>query len=136
MSLDLIARSLQPRAPLRVRTDPALCALWQLTDLPALLRSHAAALRAASRAVTGPRPAEQLLRALATRVPGCAQGSAQYLRENLLSMPATVTLDAEARLARVRLGRAPLQVLLLIAGLARSHWTLGDWQVDIASEDE
>lgn len=136
MSLDLIARSLQPRAPLRVRTDPALCALWQLQDVPALLRRHGPALRAAFQAVPGPRPAERLLRALATRVPGCAQGSAAYLRDNLLAMPASVLLDAPARVARVRLGRAPLHVLLLVAGLASSHWTLGDWRVDIVSEDE
>ncbi|MBX3644260.1 MAG: hypothetical protein KF720_14475 [Rubrivivax sp.] len=136
MSLDLIARCLQPRAPAQVRTDPALCTLWQVQDLPDLLRRHGPSLRAANRAVPGPRPAEQLLRALATRVPGCAQSSARYLRDNLLSMPATVALDAEAGVARVRLGRAPLHVLLLIAGLASSRWTLGSWRVDIASEDK
>lgn len=136
MSLDLIARGLQPRAPAQVRTDAALCTLWQVQDLPDLMRRHGPSLRVASRAVPGPRPAEQLLRALATRVPGCAQGGARYLHDNLLSMPATVALDAETGVARVRLGRAPLHVLLLIAGLASSRWTLGGWRVDIASEDE
>lgn len=136
MSLDLIARCLQPRAAALVRTDPALCALWQVQDLPALLRRHGPSLREAWRAVPGPRPAEQLLRALATRVPGCARGSARYLRDNLLSMPASLALDPEAGVARVRLGRAPLHVLLLIAGLASSRWTLGGWRVDIASEGE
>lgn len=134
MSLDLIARTLQPRQPRLVLCDPALRALWQLGDGPALLRAHAGAARRARRAAPGAGAGRQLLRALAERVPGCAEGGAAYLRRNLLTMPATLTLDHDARLAQVRLGRAPLHVLLLIAGLATSHWPLGDWQVEITSE--
>lgn len=134
MSLDLIARALQPRSPGLVLGDAALRALWQLDDRPALLGAHARAVRAAYRAVPGPKPSEGLMRALAERVPGCAQGGAAYLRHNLLSMPAVLTLDHGARLAQVRLGRVPLHVLLLIAGLATSHWPLGAWQVEITSE--
>ena len=46
-----------------------------------------------------------------------------------------MNLKADSATLDVRLTRAPLHVLLLVAGLTQQRWRLGDWQVNITTED-
>ncbi len=64
----------------------------------------------------------QLLAEFGERLPGLAESSPEYLRKNLLKLPAAV--DARPAGARVRLGRAPLDVLLMLAGCKRGSCEL------------
>jgi len=65
-----------------------------------------------------------LLREFASRLPGCRESSPAYLRSQCLSMSAHVTLDDAC--IGVRLGRAPLDVLLTLAGINRGTTVLPD----------
>lgn len=71
--------------------------------------------------------AQQLLRAFAGRLPGFAGSHLAYLHANFLNMAAAVDTGPERRL--VRLGRAPLALMLNLAGLSRGrralHWIDG-----------
>jgi len=58
-----------------------------------------------------------LLREFASRLPGCRESSPAYLRSQCLSMSASVALDSAG--ITVRLGRAPLDVLLTLVGVNR-----------------
>jgi hypothetical protein len=64
----------------------------------------------------------QLLAEFGSRLPGLAESSPEYLRRNLLTLPAAV--DTRTAGARVRLGRAPLDVLLTLAGCKRGSCEL------------
>ena len=140
--------------------DSGLLSAFALPDARALLNEHdaaagavlrrwlrdtAAATQAADKAAVSDEHAELdallrqaasvLLEALATRVPGCAGASGAWLRANLLSSSAHMNLKADSATLDVRLTRAPLHVLLLVAGLTQQRWRLGDWQVNITTED-
>jgi hypothetical protein len=65
-----------------------------------------------------------LLREFSSRLPGCGDASAAYLRSQCLTMPAMVTVGA-ARID-VKLGCPPLDVLLTLAGAKRSTTALPD----------
>jgi hypothetical protein len=65
---------------------------------------------------------KKLLAELGTRLPGLAGSSPDYLRRNLLTLPAAI--DTHAAGARVRFGRAPLDVLLTLAGWKRGRCEL------------
>ncbi|MGI9395663.1 MAG: hypothetical protein ACR2OY_13515, partial [Boseongicola sp.] len=64
--------------------------------------------------------AQIVLRRFAYRIPGFAASSVRYLRDNFLSMEASVQLGADQ--ASVRLGPAPLAVMLNMTGLARQKY--------------
>lgn len=68
------------------------------------------------------RAATAVLAGLRRRLPGMAAASPAYLWRNVLDIPATVTLEADRAL--VVLGRAPLAVLLAMAGLDRGELDL------------
>jgi hypothetical protein len=85
---------------------------------------------------SGPTPAwqrlfalagQQLLRAFAGRLPGFARSHLAYLHAQFLNLAAAVETEPERRL--VRLGRAPLALMLNLAGLSRGrrqfHWIDG-----------
>lgn len=82
-----------------------------------------------------------LLTVLAARVPGCEAASPAWLRANLLSGSAQLDLSPERGALDVRLTRAPLHVLLLVAGLTSGRWRLpgpagvAGWQVNVTTED-
>lgn len=67
-----------------------------------------------------------LLREFAARVPGCGNASADYLRSRLLCLPARVRSQPPARGVEVALGHAPLDVLLVVAGMKRWRLPLPD----------
>ena len=140
--------------------DSGLLSAFALPDARALLNEHdvaagtvlrlwlrdtTAATQAANKAEASDEHAELdallrqaasvLLEALATRVPGCAGASSAWLRANLLSSSAHMNFNTDSATLDVRLTRAPLHVLLLVAGLSQQRWRLGDWQVNITTED-
>ena len=65
---------------------------------------------------------EKLLTEFGARLPGLAGSSPDYLRTNLLTLPAAIV--AQPTGARVRLGRAPLDVLLTLSGCKSGSCTL------------
>jgi hypothetical protein len=110
MALHVAARALDPRDVTRALDDPALRIAFGV-DRPRRL------LRRARGCVSAKHAAERLLVEFASRVPGLAGSSPRYLRRMALSLGATV--EREAGVTRARLGRAPLDVLLVIAGCKR-----------------
>jgi hypothetical protein len=143
LALAVVAPALAPATQSLVWRDAALRQALALADAPPLLRRHAAALAALLRrerlppagTAEAPSAAPPLLGArsdrrlaafgaallvrLGERVPGGAGASAGWLRRNLLA--ADVRVDAAGDgTAQVLLGRAPLHVLLLLAGLTRT----------------
>jgi len=65
-----------------------------------------------------------LLRELSSRLPGCGDASAAYLRRECLTMPAGVSIGPTR--IEVGVGRPPLDVLLTLAGVKRSSTVLPD----------
>jgi hypothetical protein len=116
---DLALRTALGLAPARERiAEPLLRAA--LTSLPDDVPSDApSGPAAASTRQAIARGATRLLAALGQRVPACAGSSLAYLRRNLLSMSASVSIDRNGPLT-VCLGAAPLSVLLQLAGVARA----------------
>ncbi len=160
IALAVIAKVLVPGEPQRVVRDQGLLAAWSCADPTALVDAHHLRVRAALRAVGVVRAhrsrrsdaaasfacgswiaaaAASLVKALAERIPGCADASAGYLRHNLLAVSAGISCSDGAMTASgridVRLSRAPLHVLLMIAGLARITVQLGACTVVIHTED-
>ena len=85
--------------------------------------------------------AQAVLSLLAARVPGCELASPAWLRTNLLASSAQLQFSEELGTLDVRLTRAPLHVLLLVAGLTSGRWPAptgpgaATWQVNISTED-
>ena len=132
----LSAFALPTASALLQEHGPAACAvlrLW-LRDTTAVNKAEAGDEHAVLDALLR-QAARILLEALATRVPGCAGASSAWLRANLLSSSAQLDFNAQTATLDVRLTRAPLHVLLLVAGLSQQRWRLGDWQVNITTED-
>lgn len=82
--------------------------------------------------------AQRALRSLARRVPSAGRASLAYLHANVLHVPAR--LDEEPGRVLVRLGRAPLDVLVRMTGIAhgpaRAHWLSDPRPFDLYPEDE
>jgi hypothetical protein len=97
-------RALEPRG-LAGFADPALALAFGVERPLALLRTH----RRRTRAMAG-----ALLDEFSRRIPGLAGASPGYLRRNALALGATVERDGER--CTVRLGRAPLDILLVLGG--------------------
>jgi hypothetical protein len=121
LALVVAARALDPRGAAGSMDDAALRLAFRVDEPQRRLREgrHAVAkaLGPSARGGSPQRASERLLAQFAARVPGLAGSSARYLRQNALALSATVERDA--RSCRVRLGRAPLDVLLVIAGCKR-----------------
>jgi hypothetical protein len=66
--------------------------------------------------------AQQVLRRFARRLPGFALSHLDYLHANFLCMPASVELRGEQMV--VGLGRPPLALMLDLAGMTRTAYTL------------
>jgi len=145
--------------------DHALASAFELVDAQAVVQEHAAAASAvlcawitdaaaasghdASAEAQGHADLEtlerqaagSLLGVLAERVPGCEGASPAWLRSNLLTSSAQLHFSAERGTLDVRLTRAPLHVLLLVAGLTSGRWPAGSgagaasWQVNISTEE-
>lgn len=74
-----------------------------------------------------------LLSELGARLPGLAGSSPDYLRRNILALPAAVAVHAAG--ARIRVGRAPLDVLLTLSGCKRGRCELpGEWTLELDGE--
>lgn len=71
--------------------------------------------------------AQALLRAFAWRIPGFAHASLRHLHANFLDVRATVEDEPDRRV--VRLGRAPLHLVLAMTGMARATYRLS-WTDD------
>jgi len=120
-ALAVVAAALSGKNAAAIARDPllrAVCGVEPTTkraasDLSRDLRSPR--VRAEARA---------LLRALASCVVGGAGSSADYIRKQYLTLHASVSIT-EVQVA-VRLGRAPLDVMLVLAGLKRADVTLPD----------
>lgn len=145
--------------------DDALIGAFELGQASGLLQAHAAAASVVLRAWASdaaaagdPQPgaaeldtadldtlvrhtARAALAVLAARVPGCADASPAWLRSNLLASSAQLQFSSERGTLDVRLTRAPLHVLLWVAGLTSGRWPAGtgagaaSWQVNISTED-
>lgn len=68
--------------------------------------------------------ASALMRALACRLPGCADASDGWLRANVLAFPARIAAKGEA--IEAVLGRPPLDALLVLGGWKRAQCVLAD----------
>jgi hypothetical protein len=139
IALRVVARAMRPRRPGLLQRDAVL---WRAFGAgaptsPRLPRQVWDAVRsgdarseaAASRWLS--LQARELIAALAESVRGCERSSATYLRTRLLSMPASVSGDGNT----VRLGRAPLDVLLQMSGLTRATVVLPDGRTLVLTED-
>ncbi len=94
--------------------DPALQRVFQVERPLALLRRRRRAVKALLHEASISQTAKALLLGLSSRVPGLAGASPDYLRRNVLTLPATVERHGDGCV--VRLGRAPLDILLVLAG--------------------
>jgi len=63
-----------------------------------------------------------LLADFANRLPGFAASSRQYLHDNFLACAATI--EREEHRSIVTIGRAPLSLILIVAGINRQHYEL------------
>jgi hypothetical protein len=148
LALAVVARALSPGKPSAVEGDPALRRVFGLPARPgAPPRDRAArdallgALRAGEGGLVAPARAglrwqlrawaDALLAETGRRIPGCDGSSPGYLRTRCLSLPAAVRADGGA----ARLGRAPLDVLLVFSGLKRAAVTLPDGRGLTLAED-
>jgi hypothetical protein len=133
LALDVIARALAPRDAPSVMTDPALHRVFspapdvrldlEATDRRLLARSMAEAPATATLCTTHRGYAARaracsaaLLTDLAGRIPGLDGSTARYVRRQVLSPYATISPDG----TEARLGRPPLDVLLILSGLKRA----------------
>ena len=149
LALAVVARALSPVKPSVVESDPALRRVFGLPAQAAgpprdrvARDALVAVLRAGGKgAIVSPVRAglRWQLRAWANalfaetgrRIPGCDGSSPGYLRTQCLSLPAAVRGDGGA----ARLGRAPLDVLLVFSGLKRAAVTLPDGRKLELAED-
>jgi len=75
----------------------------------------------------------KLLAEFGASLPGLAESSPDYLRTNLLTLPAAI--DVQPTGTRIRLGRAPLDVLLSLSGCKRGSCVLpGGRKLDFGGE--
>ena len=121
-------RALEPRGAASLR-DVALSQAFGLEQPLAVLRKARAVLP--SRITS---TAHQLLEEFSRRIPGLAGASPAYLRRNALALPATV--EPRDGGCIVRLGRAPLDILLVLAGAKSGRVALpGGALVELRAED-
>jgi hypothetical protein len=113
-----IKAACEPPDVAKALDDPALRVLLPRDADPHRPKARCASLRTGSRATL----ARQLLREFGSRLPGCAQATPRYLRANVLAFDARVFADDAV--IRVEVGRAPLDVLLTLAGWKRAACTL------------
>jgi hypothetical protein len=137
LALAVVARALEGRSAARALGDPALQIALGVERPLALLWTQRSAVRSALREThAGARLtpiARQLLAEFARRVPGLADASRGYLRRNALELSAAI----ERRDARcvVRLGRAPLDVLLTLSGARRGAIALPGLHLELREAD-
>lgn len=105
-------RALEPRGAAGLR-DGAVAQAFGLEQPLAVLRSRRREVQAILQDRVTP-TAHQLLEQFSRRIPGLAGASPGYLRRNALALPATV--ERRDGGCMVRLGRAPLDILLVLAG--------------------
>jgi hypothetical protein len=127
------------------RDEALLVAAGANVESRSLLRRHGRLLARALRGPTRPRSesaglgawtarhAQALLKQLAARLPGLSGSTPSYLRQNVLRFGASVEVF-DGRVT-ARLGRSPLDVLLVFAGYKRGSWRLpGGPEVTVAAE--
>jgi hypothetical protein len=142
LALAIVATALAPAEAKRIAREPALLRAFHVEDISGLLRrrrcAQALALigvcpervrRRAHGAIVGGKAgmlltgaARVLLDEFATRLPGLAGSTPDYLRANLLNLGASVEMGDGV--VQVTLGPAPLDVLLTLAGCKRSSIAL------------
>ena len=145
-ALAVVSRVLNPRRPVPIADDQCLRTLFGVAEPPgAIERSarraacHALATDAPRAGVVAPRRLEPLLRAFArallrefaARVPGCHESTSHYLRTQCLTLGAAVSADG----SRATVGRAPLDVLLVLSGLTRADVSRPDGTRLVISRD-
>lgn len=113
IALAVALRALDPRDTVAGLADPALRAAFGVDRPLTLLGERRRALR---RIVAGGiRPAaDALLGEFSRRIPGLAGATHAYLRRNALALPASVEIRGAT--CHVRMGRAPVDILLVLAG--------------------
>jgi len=149
LSLKIVAYALNPDKAAWLAADPALQAAWALGQPAEILRRAPRHVRAMLRASGSTAAkgdgrllnryiqtaAESLLDAFAAGLWGLATSSADYLRRNVLALPAMVHVHEKGCL--VGLGRAPLDVLLALTGAKRGRHVLpGGFLVELREESE
>ena len=123
-------RALEPRGAQGLR-DAAITQAFALEQPLAILRSRRHAVLRKRVTPT----ARELLEEFSRRVPGLAGASPGYLRRNALALPATVERRDDGCI--VRLGRAPLDILLVLAGAKSGRIALpGGARLELRAEAE
>ena len=153
LSLATVAVALSPVQPSAVLGDDALLRALGLDAASALLQCHAASVarllrgaRTADTAAAGTIVARRsdrrlaglaqaLLAKLGERVPGCDAAGGPWLRANLLAASALIETPPEDDRCIATCARAPLHVLLLLAGLTRAAVALPGRRVELQTED-
>jgi hypothetical protein len=151
LCLATVAFALAPAQPHAVLSDDALHRALGIDA--SLLRRHSAAVarllrsapvgdaeavaavvaRRSDRRLAG--LAQALLARLGERVPGCDAAGAPWLRSELLGARAIVETQPGVNGCTATCARAPLHVLLLLAGLTRAAVMLPGWRVALQTED-
>jgi hypothetical protein len=78
--------------------------------------------------------AQIVCKRMAWRLPGFANASVGYLHRNFLSMPAEIAASDER--VEVRLGAAPLGLMLNLTGMSRQRYRLADGRLVVLSQGE
>jgi hypothetical protein len=138
LALAIVARALDAGEAAGTLRDPALRLAFEVDDPIALLRSRrreiARALRGDEVGANLSRAARRLLEEFARRIPGLADASPGYLRCNALKLSAS--LDRRGDQCTVCLGRAPLDILLVLAGAKSGRIALpGGTLLELRAED-
>jgi len=124
-------RALEPHGAPGLR-DTALQQAFDLDSPVKLLKANRAALAQLLAGKTILQASRTLLEHLSSRIPGLAGASAEYVRGNALALPATV--ERRAGGCVVRLGRAPLDILLVLAGANSGRIALPGAALELRAE--
>jgi hypothetical protein len=145
-ALAVASRALDSKQPGRIECDAALRHAFGVGDSPVHRHRNERRLLRQALWVVAPQTvaaqnrrlepllrasAHALLREFAARVPGCDGSTARYLRTQCLAMSAAVSADG----THVRLGRAPLDLLLVLSGLKRADLMMPDGRRLVVGEE-
>jgi hypothetical protein len=146
LALSVVAHALLPERPVALHRDSALRRVFGVPDRHSARARESRAALSKALATTPPEAGSagspglgEHLRALARAliaqfgncVPGCSGSSAEYLRRQCLSFGASSGEGTAARL-----GRAPLDILLVFSGLKRASLVLPDGRPLVLAEEE
>jgi len=133
LTLTVALRALEPRGALHGLRDPALQHAFALEWPSKVLKTNRSLIAEILSGRTIFQTSKMLLEQLSSRIPGLAGASAAYVGLNALALHATVEQRSGGCI--VRLGRAPLDILLVLAGAKSGRIALPGTSVELRAEE-